>query len=560
MTGSDVPPGLLLIFAGLLLPLLPRALGRALLLLAPLGALWLIWQLPEGGSFLVPFLGYELVVVRADALSRLFGTVFAIAAFGGGLFALNQTRTTELACVLIYAGSAIGIVFAGDLVTLLLFWELMAIASTVVIWCGGPAGQKAGLRYAAVHLLGGVLLMAGVAGEVAAAGALTFDAMQLDTPARWLILAGFLVNAGAPPLSAWISDSYPEASWSGTVFLAAFTTKAAVYVLIRGFPGAEILLPVGMYMVVYGIVFALLENNVRRILSYSIVNQVGLMLVAIGIGTPLALAAASAQAFVHVIYKSLLMMSAGAVLYVTDKRDCTELGGLFRSMPVVTLFAVIGALSISAFPLTSGFATKPMITDAAAGQGLEWGWLLLIAASAGAFLYALKFPWFVFFNRDTGLRAAEPPVTMRLAMLLFAALSIGIGLFPQALYGLLPYAVDYEPYTAGHVLEQLQLLVFAGLAFFLLLPLLSRMLLSTFDLDWYYRRLGPFLWRQLLAGTAQVWGRLSARLYGALERLFTTVHRHHGPHGILARSWPTGSIALWLTILLVAYLGLFYLG
>jgi multicomponent Na+:H+ antiporter subunit D len=201
-----------------------------------------------------------------------------------------------------------------------------------------------------------------------------------------------------------------------------------------------------------------------------------------------------------------------------------------------------------------------MITDAAAGQGLEWGWLLLIAASAGAFLYALKFPWFVFFNRDTGLRAAEPPVTMRLAMLLFAALSIGIGLFPQALYGLLPYAVDYEPYTAGHVLEQLQLLVFAGLAFFLLLPLLSRMLLSTFDLDWYYRRLGPFLWRQLLAGTAQVWGRLSARLYGALERLFTTVHRHHGPHGILARSWPTGSIALWLTILLVAYLGLFYLG
>jgi multicomponent Na+:H+ antiporter subunit D len=365
-----LPPGLLLVLGGLALPLVGDLLRRALVLGLPLLALALIWQLPDATPAALAFLDYALVPVQADALSRLFATIFAIMAFAGGLFALDQSRPGELAAAFVYAGSAIGVTFAGDLVTLFVFWEVMALASTLVLWSGGPRAGAAGLRYVLIHLLGGVVLMTGIVAHVAQTGSIAFSAMSLDTAGAWLILAGFLLNAGAPPLSAWLPDAYPEASPAGMVFLSAFTTKTAVYVLLRGFAGAEILIFFGLYMVFYGIVYALLENDMRRILAYSIVNQVGFMVTGIGIGTPAALNGAASHAFTHIIYKALLLMSAGAVLHMTGKRKCSDLGGLYKSMPLTALFGIVGALSISAFPLTSGFVSKSLISEAAADQGL----------------------------------------------------------------------------------------------------------------------------------------------------------------------------------------------
>ncbi|MGA7489385.1 MAG: Na(+)/H(+) antiporter subunit D, partial [Xanthobacteraceae bacterium] len=485
MTASFViPPAAILILGGLILPLLSEPLRRLALLVLPLVTLYLVWQVPDGVALEVRFLGYTLALVKGDALSRLFATVFAIMAFTGGLFALNQRRVVELAAALCYAGSAIGVTFAGDLLTVFVFWELMAIASTLVIWSAGPSARGAGLRYAAIHLFGGVLLMAGVAGELASTGSMAFGALALDSAPRWLILAGFLVNAGAPPLSAWLPDAYPESSWSGMVFLSAFTTKAAVYVLLRAFAGAELLIYVGLFMAFYGIIYAILENDMRRILAYSIVNQVGFMVTGIGIGTEMALNGAAAHAFAHIIYKALLLMSAGSVFYVTGKRKCTDLGGLFRTMPLTTVCGIVGALSISSFPLTSGFVTKSMISEAAGMQHLEVVWYLLAAASAGVFLHAgIKFPWFVFFQKDSGLRPPEPPWNMRLAMIFFAVLCIGFGIWPQPLYAMLPFPVEFVPYTASHVVFYLQLLLFSGLAFFLLLDWLKRTLTITLDVD-----------------------------------------------------------------------------
>ena len=433
MTSSVVlPPALVLIIGGLLLPLLPARLRGFAILALPLVTLFGVWQVPDGVALQIPFLGYELTLVKGDALSRLFATVFSIMAFAGGLFALNQSRVVELAAAFCYAGSAIGVVFAGDLLSLFVFWEMMAIASTLVVWSAGPSARGAGLRYAAIHLFGGVLLMAGIAGEVAATGSLALGKLELDSVSRGLILAGFLINAGAWPISAWLPDAYPESSWSGMVFLSAFTTKAAVYMLLRCFPGTELLIYVGLFMVFYGIVYAILENDMRRILAYSIVNQVGFMVTGIGIGTELALNGAAAHAFAHIIYKALLLMSAGSVLYMTGKRKCTDLGGLFRTMPVTAICGIVGALSISSFPLTSGFVSKSMISDAAGIQRLEVVWYLLAAASAGVFLHAgIKFPWFVFFQKDSGLRPADPPWNMRAAMVLFAALCIAIGVSPD---------------------------------------------------------------------------------------------------------------------------------
>jgi multicomponent Na+:H+ antiporter subunit D len=480
-------------------------------------------------------------------------------AFAGGLYSLRQQRTAELAMAYVYAGSALGVVFAGDLVTVFVFWELMAVASTLVIWMNGDGARSAGQRYIVMHLFGGVLLMAGIAGHVAATGSITFDAL-VDSPAKWLILAGFLLNAGAPPLSAWLPDAYPEASWSGTVFLSAFTTKTAVYVLLRGFPGEEILIWIGLYMVFYGIVYAILENDMRRILAYSIVNQVGFMVTGIGIGTEMALNGAAAHAFVHIIYKALLLMSAGSVLMMTGRRKCSELGGLFRTMPLTTICGIIGALSISAFPLTSGFIAKSMISDSAASLHMTIVWFLLTAASAGVFLHAgIKFPWFVFFQKDSGLRPPDPPWSMRAAMILLSVLCIGIGVMPGPLYAILPFPVDFVPYPGAHVVSQLQLLLFSGLAFFLLLSWLKRTETVTLDVDWLWRRLGPAVAGAVDERGVRAGGALLARGQRAAERFLNAVYRHSGPTGILARSWPTGSMAFWTTILLAAYLFLYYL-
>lgn len=548
-------PSLILIAGGILLPLLPLRSRQIVLLLLPLLALYLVWHVPDGISLKVQFIGYEIALLKADALSRLFATIFAIMAFAGALFALNQQRTAELAAAFIYAGSAIGVTFAGDLIAVFVFWEFMAIGSTLVLVSAGSGAYGSALRYAAIHFFGGALLMAGIAGEIAATGSIAFDKMALDSFPRLLILAGFLLNAGAPPLSAWLPDAYPESSWSGMVFLSAFTTKTAVYVLLRGFPGTELLIYIGLFMVFYGIIYAILENDMRRILAYSIVNQVGFMVTGIGIGSEMALNGAAAHAFTHIIYKALLLMSAGSVLYMTGKRKCTDLGGLFRTMPLTAFCGIIGALSISSFPLTSGFVSKSMISDGAAGAQLAFVWFMLAAASAGVFLHAgIKFPWFVFFQKDSGLRPDEPPWNMKLAMVFFAFLCIAIGVWPEPLYALLPFKVDYVPYTASHVVFYLQLLLFSGLAFFLMLGWLKRTMTITLDTDWLWRGLGKQMMQRLNIAAGNGWNRLEkgSRTLGLdIARL---IRRHHGPSGALSRATPTGVMAFWTTVMLAAYL------
>jgi multicomponent Na+:H+ antiporter subunit D len=507
------------------------------------------------------WLGYEISPLAVDKLSRLFATIFALLACGGGLFALGQQSRLEIPAAFVYAGSAIGVALAGDLITVFVFWELMAVGSTLVLWSAGtPAAWAASRRYVMIHLLGGVILFAGVTGHLIDTGDAAFARMAPDSIAHWLILAGFLINAGAPPLSAWLPDAYPEASWSGTVFLSAFTTKTAVYVLLRGFPGTEFLIWIGLFMVFYGIVYALLENDMRRILAYSIVNQVGFMIAGIGIGTEMALNGAAAHAFTHILYKALLLMSAGSVLAATGRRKCSELGGLFHSMPLTTICGTIGALAISSFPLTSGFVSKSMVTQAAIDGHLVWVWLLLAAASAGVFLHAgIKFPWFVFFQKDSGLRPADPPASMRLAMVVFAFLCIALGVWPEPLYALLPHAVDYAPYTAAHVLTQLQLLLFSGLAFFVMLPWLKRTPTLTLDTDWLYRVPLPSAARAVKR-IHQRGQRSANALSGAIvARLSAGVRRHKQADGLILRSWPTGSMALWVMTMLLAWLALYYL-
>ncbi len=557
-----VHPSLILCAAALLLPFLRGRARDSAVLLAPALAMVALWLLPEGRLWQAVWLDYHLAPLVVDKLSRLFATVFTLMAFAGGLFALRQNSRLEIPAAFLYAGSAIGVVLAGDLVTVFVCWEIMAIASTLVIWSANtPLAWSASLRYAMIHLASGVVLFAGICGHLLSTGDATFTHLHADSIAHWLILVGFLVNAGAPPLSAWLADAYPEASWSGTVFLSAFTTKTAVYVLLRGFPGSEVLIWVGLFMIFYGIIYALLENDMRRILAYSIVNQVGFMVVGIGIGSEIALNGAAAHAFCHIIYQGLLLMSAGTVMAATGRRKCSELGGLFHSMPLTTVCGSIGALAISAFPLTSGFISKSMIAQAAVDGQLQMVWLLLAAASAGVFLHAgIKYPWFVFFQKDSGLRPADPPASMRWAMIFFAFLCIALGIWPEPLYALLPYPTDFIPYTGAHVVTQLQLLLFSGLAFFVALPYLKRMPTITLDFDWLWRRAFPTVSRRISACWQRIAVALSEISCATATMIEAAITRQRQPNGTLVRSWPTRSMAMWGLVMLLAYLLGNYLG
>ena len=552
-------PALWLILGGIVLGFL-RGVPRALLSLGlPLFAAWLLWGIPEGIYGGMHFLDYTLDILRVDRLGRLFALVFLLALFVGSAYALGQRSRLEVPAAFVYGGAAVGAVLAGDLVTLFVFWELMAIGSTLVIWAGGREAYPAAMRYLMVHLFGGVVLMAGITAHLVGGGSLRFEALALAGTAHWLMLAGFLINAGAFPFWSWLPDAYPRASWSGMVFLSAFTTKTAVYVLMRGFPGAEVLIPIGLVMAGYGLIYALIENTARRVLAYAIINQVGFMIAGIGIGTEMALNGVAAHAFAHIVYKALLLMAIGAVIVQTGKRDCTDLGGLARQMPVTTGFAIFGALAMSA-PLTAGFITKSLVLQAAADAHLTWVWLAMMVIAAGVFFAAgLKVVVFVFFGAPRDLDAREASPSQRWGMRLLALTSLAVGCYPPLLYDLLPFAVDYQPYTGAHVVFQLQLLLATTVVFFLLRRRLTAMLGSLVDVDWFYRHMGPRWLKVMVYGVSIELREVARLVMRGLANLLVSLHRHYGTRGVLARTWASGSMVMWVALLLLMYLALFYL-
>ncbi len=564
MMFAEFNPGGLLVAGGLLLPLLRGKLRSLFLVLLPVVGLVHLSVLEPGAHGLVQFLDYELITLRVDRWSMVFGWAFMIATLVSAIYALHLRAPLQLSAGMTYAGSAIGAVFAGDLMTLFVFWELTAVTSVLLVWAGrGAKAYQAGMRYLIVQIASGTLLFFGVAILFTSTGWLEFGAIGLNSVGGWLIFIAFGIKAAFPVLHAWLPDAYPEASEVGTVFLSAFTTKLAVYALARGFAGTELLIPIGAAMVVFPIFFALIENDLRRVLAYSLNNQLGFMVVGIGIGTEMSLNGAAAHAFTHVLYKSLLFMSMGAVLYRAGTVKASELGGLWKSMPLTTVFCIVGVASIAGMPLFSGFVSKSMIVSAAAQDGYHFAWLALMFAAACMFLPDIKIPFFAFFGRDSGKRCQEAPVNMLLAMAIAAAFCIGIGLMPGRLYALLPYSVAYAPYSVSHVLAQLQLLLFAGLVFALVvrwrvLPLAEPGI--NLDVDWLWRGLGTSAVKTVVRIFETGGYCLGALLSFKLSLLSGMIDRHRLPDGLLSRSWPTGSMSLWVMLMLFAYLVLYYLG
>ena len=551
-----MPTAFLFIAAAFFLLALPKGLLRAaLLLLVPLVAGAQVWSLPEGTYGQFDLLGLTLDTMRVDKLSRIFALIFCIAAFLGNLYAWHVRDTVQQLAALLYAGAAIGAVFAGDLITLFIYWEATAITSVFLIWARRTEGAyHTGMRYLIIQITSGVILLAGTALLYRETQSIAFEAMTLGSLGTWLIFISFGMKCAFPLLHNWLQDSYPAATVTGTVILSAFTTKLAVYSLARGFAGTEILIYIGAVMTLFPIFFAEIENDLRRVLAYSLNNQLGFMVVGIGVGTEMALNGTASHAFAHILYKALLFMSVGAVLFRTGTSKASELGGLCRTMPRTAIFCLIGAASISAFPLFSGFVTKSVILDETANEHYPIIWAILVFASAGVLSHSgIKIPYFTFFSHDSGLRPKEAPVHMQLAMGITAFLCIFIGVYPDTLYALLPYDVEYHPYTMAHVVGQLQLLCFALLAFAVLMrsgihpPEIRAVNL---DVDWIYRRLLPRLLGGVSQGLSQAWANLSGNIQLGLSRIVAILFQLYGPNTGVAKVLPTGSMVVWIAILL----------
>jgi len=559
-----IPPGLFLIAGALLVPLFNGRWRKMYMLLLPCVGLWYLAGSQSGTFLPFTFLEYAIVPVRIDPLSLIFGYVFHIAAALSVVYAWHNDDVIEQVAGLAYAGAGIGAVFAGDLITLFVYWEAMAITSVFLIWARRTdTAYAAGMRYLIIQVGSGVLLLSGAILMAHETGSIAFEKMTPGSLATWLILIAFGIKCAFPLLHNWLSDAYPESTATGTVFLSAFTTKCAVYVLARGFPGTELLIYVGAAMVLFPVFYALIENDLRRVLAYALNQQLGFMVVGIGIGTTLAINGAVAHAFVSTLYKALLFMSMGAVLYRVGTVKASELGGLYKSMPLTAAFCIIGAASISSFPLFSGFVAKSLTLSAVAYEGYFVIWMILLAASVGAFLHSgIKVPFAAFFAQDSGKRCEEAPLNMLIAMGITAFLCIAIGVYSPWLYSLLPYPVKYAPYTTSHIIGQLQLLAFSALGFGLLLRygIYPRALKSlNLDFDITYRKWLPGLYRSGINLTRGGWQGILQELRNVIDSFVAYMFRHHGPEGILARTWPTGSMALWVAVLLGGILLIYYI-
>ena len=561
---ADISPGLILIAGAVLVPFLKGGMRKAWTLLLPVVAFAHLMLLQDGYAGHLYVLGLDLVTLRVDSLSWMFGTIFMIATLIGMIYALHEHDWLQPTVGLIYAGSALCAVFAGDLVTLFVFWEGIALSSVFLIWARRTEQSfHAGVRYLVIQVGSGILLLVGLLLHYKATGSLAFNALSLESSGGLMMFLAFGIKCAFPMLHNWLEDAYPEATVVGTVLLSSFTTKVAIYALARGFAGTEILVPIGATMAAFPIFYAVIENDLRRVLAYSLNNQLGFMVVGIGIGTELALNGAVAHAFADILFKGLLFMSMGAVLFRVGTVKGSELGGLYKSMPLTTIFCLVGAASISAFPLFSGFVTKSMIMAAAMKEGYFWTWMVLLFASAGVFHHAgIKIPYFAFFAHDSGKRCEEAPWNMLTAMAIAATACIAIGSLPFYFYQLLPYASNYEPYTTEHVITQMQLLMFSALAFALLMRtgIYPPELKSTnLDFDWFYRRLGMKLVNAIASIAGKIGSAFGQMVDGAMAGLGDALQRHHGPGGVLGRTWPTGTMAFWTTAMLGAYLMFAYL-
>ena len=487
---SNIHPGLILIATGLLALILPSKIRQWVSLIGPALALAALLGLKESSSMTMAFTDdITMELLKVDILAWAFGLVCAVISVIAGIYSFKGCGRAEKAAALIYAGSSMSVVFAGDWISLICFWELMAVSSCYLVWAGKTLqARRACFRYLVMHFFGGNMLLGGALVVMMKSGMSIGLLTDAGSYGYWMVLIGVAVNGAIPPLHTWVPDAYPEASPSGTVYMGSFTTKVAIYALIRLFAGTEWLVIVGAIMAVLGACMALIENDLRRLLSYHIVSQLGMMVAALGTGSAAGIDGATLHAMFNILYKGVLLMGAGAIFVATGKRKISDLGGLARKMPLVAVCFLIGSLSIAGMPFLNGFASKALIMEALHGYTLAY-WLVSIAGVGTWLSITLKINYFVFFGKtDNDVKVEGVPAYMKIAMVIGALLCVVTGILPSMMYQLMPGGTMAHPFAVDHILEYIGLFIGASIPFMVFIKKMAPHDMISLDFDWFYRK------------------------------------------------------------------------
>ena len=530
---APFPPAFVVLGAALLVALLSRQVGHALGGgAAALVAVW-AYLIPAGTYLPVRLFGFEAVLFYVDGASRLMGIIFGLIGAAAVLYSYaSRADNRQTAYALSYVGSSLGAVFAGDWLTLLFFWELMAVTSTVLVWHYGGEAVRAGFRYALLHGIGGSLLMGAIIWHYVEVGSFLFgaaDGMTAGIPAV-LAALGIGVNVGFVGLHAWLPDTYPRPHVAASVFLCVYTTKTGVYGMYRAFPEGDLALAyMGGAMAVFGVFFALLQNDMRRLLSYHIQSQVGYMIAGVGIGTALASAGAFAHVYNHILYKSLLFMTVGVIIYRTGEENLKHLGGLRKQMPLTAAVFTVAALSIAGFPGFNGFVSKGMVIAAAHDEHLDALWWLLIVGGVGTFMSFIKLGYYAFFHGESDVEVRDANRGQSVAMVVVGALCVLYGVYPDALFGLLPGtgAAKAHPFTIGHLGEGFALAIAGLIGFYVTKEPLSKVGRVP-DVDAIYNPLAFYGTRGVVRAVTEAYAgvdRLAVALAAGVTRAVTRPDR-----------------------------------
>lgn len=487
-------PGLLMILIGALILVLPDRFKKPCSIVAATSGILGLFTLNSSSHLVYQITSdIKLQMIHIDRLSMIFVIIFSIIMVINSIYSFDIQDKWEKGVSVIYGGSIIAATLAGDIITMIVFWEVAAFSAAYLIYARHTRrSSRSALRYLLMHAFGGNMLLVGFLLHAAQTNSLGIPKFTVlgGSAAFWFVLIGVGVNALVPPFSSWISDSYPEATIAGTVYMCGYTTKLGIYAMIRIFAGTEALVYVGVFMALYGVLMALLENDLRRLFSYHIMSQLGYMVAALAIGGAWGIDGASSHAFNHILYKGVLMMCSGAVIMATGKRKITELGGLRKKMPITAWTFLIASLSIAGMPFLNGFASKSIIMHAVSLSGHETAALLLTVTSIGTWLsVVLKVNWFVFFGKARSEFEVKPiPVSMKIGMILGASGCIILGVYPSLLYRIMPYKISVNPFNISHIAEYIILFAGATLVFWIFrVKMLPHDELSL-DFDWFFRK------------------------------------------------------------------------
>lgn len=493
MSWNNIHPGLVMFFFGILIFIFPERWRKYLMIVGSACSLIAFEMLGDHSALPVKITDtITLKLIDPDGVSMTFCMVFCTIAVINAVYSMDLHTKWEAGVTCFYVGSNMGIVLSGDLISFIAFWEMSAFASTYIIYARHRRkSSRAAFRYLLVHAFGGNMLLAGVILQIFHSGTEVVNIADVQGGAFWLMLIGVAVNAAVPPFTGWIADAYPEATIPGTVYLGSYTTKAAIYAMITFFSGTYMLIYVGAFMAIFAACMALLENDIRRLLSYHIVSQLGMMVASLGVGSEIGIDGASAHAITNIFFKGVLLMCAGAIIQATGTAKITELGGLRKKMPITSTCFLISSLAIAGFPFLSGFASKALIMESLHGYGDGLPALLVTIAGVGTLLsITLKINYFVFFGKPTGeeVKIRNTTFSMVVAIMMGTVMSIVIGLDPDLLYQRLTYHSSVDPFTLPHIMEYVAIILGGSVPFFITLRIMKPHDEISIDFDWFYRR------------------------------------------------------------------------